>query len=189
MIGGTCKRSNAFSGPVLIARGLDFELVSSLWSFEGARAPLPGGCRLLDNLGGHSGGGTPLPIPNREVKPVRADGTWGESPWESRSPPSLCARRESAGADSVRGTPLKRAASRPSPRCLSERESAGADSVARNTPKRAAGAALAALQGSRSVLRYGGPFTTPDLAGALLAARAAGASRTCARGDPRGRKG
>ena len=36
MIGGTCNRSNAFSGPVLIARGLDFEHVEPLWSFEGA---------------------------------------------------------------------------------------------------------------------------------------------------------
>jgi hypothetical protein len=38
-------------------------------------------------LGGDSNGDTPVPIPNTEVKPVRADGTWGETPWESRSPP------------------------------------------------------------------------------------------------------
>src|SRR3954468_24648518 len=31
MIGGTCKRGNAFSGPVLIARGLDFE--HCVWSY------------------------------------------------------------------------------------------------------------------------------------------------------------
>jgi hypothetical protein len=37
--------------------------------------------------GGHSGGVTPVPIPNTEVKPASADGTWGEAPWESRSPP------------------------------------------------------------------------------------------------------
>ena len=43
----------------------------------------------LDNLGGHSGGDTPLPIPNREVKPASADGTRGASPRESRTPPSL----------------------------------------------------------------------------------------------------
>src|SRR6266496_4186147 len=35
LIGGTCKHSNVFSGPVLIARGLDLELATSLWSFEG----------------------------------------------------------------------------------------------------------------------------------------------------------
>ena len=32
--------------------------------------------------GGYSVGVPPLPIPNREVKPVRADGT--AHPWESR---------------------------------------------------------------------------------------------------------
>ena len=39
------------------------------------------------NLGGYSGGETPLPIPNREVKPVSADGTRGAIPRESRTPP------------------------------------------------------------------------------------------------------
>src|SRR5215216_61155 len=37
--------------------------------------------------GDDSGGDTPLPIPNREVKPASADGTAGETPWESRSSP------------------------------------------------------------------------------------------------------
>ena len=32
--------------------------------------------------GGYGGGVPPLPIPNREVKPARADGT--AYPWESR---------------------------------------------------------------------------------------------------------
>ena len=40
---------------------------------------------LHRNSGGYSVGVPPLPIPNREVKPVRADGT--AHPWESRSPP------------------------------------------------------------------------------------------------------
>src|SRR3954451_13689773 len=35
----------------------------------------------------HSERETPLPIPNRAVKPFSADGTWGATPWESRSPP------------------------------------------------------------------------------------------------------
>jgi hypothetical protein len=30
---------------------------------------------------------TPVPIPNTEVKPLRADGTALEAAWESRSPP------------------------------------------------------------------------------------------------------
>jgi hypothetical protein len=49
--------------------------------------------------GGHSGGVTPVPIPNTEVKPASADGTWGDSPWESRSPPdfSLEAPHEPGG--------------------------------------------------------------------------------------------
>ena len=38
-------------------------------------------------FGGDSGGVTPVPIPNTEVKPSSADGTWAETPWESRSPP------------------------------------------------------------------------------------------------------
>jgi hypothetical protein len=40
-------------------------------------------------FGGDSEGDTPLPIPNREVKPFSADGTWASRPWESRSPPVL----------------------------------------------------------------------------------------------------
>jgi len=39
--------------------------------------------------GGHSGRVTPVPIPNTEVKPASADGTWGEAPWESRSSPEF----------------------------------------------------------------------------------------------------
>ena len=43
--------------------------------------------RTPRQLGGHSDGETPLPIPNREVKPVSADGTRGAIPRESRTPP------------------------------------------------------------------------------------------------------
>lgn len=39
--------------------------------------------------GGDSGGATPDPISNSEVKSSRADGTAGETLWESRSPPGL----------------------------------------------------------------------------------------------------
>ena len=46
----------------------------------------------FDNFGGHSVGGTPLPIPNREVKPDSADGTRGASPRESRTPPNYFRR-------------------------------------------------------------------------------------------------
>ena len=37
--------------------------------------------------------GPPVPIPNTEVKPVSADGTWGEIPWESRTSPDFANKR------------------------------------------------------------------------------------------------
>ncbi len=39
--------------------------------------------------GGYGGGATPLPIPNREVKPSSADGTAPAAGWKSRSSPGL----------------------------------------------------------------------------------------------------
>jgi hypothetical protein len=47
--------------------------------------------------GGHGGGVTPVPIPNTAVKPTCADGTWGEAPWESRSPPEYSSRERPSG--------------------------------------------------------------------------------------------
>ena len=40
-------------------------------------------------LGGYAEGVTPVPIPNTEVKPLRADGTARVTVWESRSPPGI----------------------------------------------------------------------------------------------------
>ena len=40
-------------------------------------------------LGGYAEGVTPVPIPNTEVKPLRADGTAWVAMWESRSPPGI----------------------------------------------------------------------------------------------------
>ena len=40
-------------------------------------------------LGGYAEGVTPVPIPNTEVKPLRADDTALEAVWESRSPPGI----------------------------------------------------------------------------------------------------
>ena len=48
--------------------------------------------RFLDIVtvsGGYIGGVTPVPIPNTEVKPSRADGTPRETAWESRSLPDF----------------------------------------------------------------------------------------------------
>src|SRR5439155_18839209 len=39
--------------------------------------------------GGNAGGATPVPIPNTEVQPSRADGTALATAWESRSLPGL----------------------------------------------------------------------------------------------------
>src|SRR3954470_20233127 len=46
-----------------------------------------GAARSRQVSGGHGEGETPLPIPNRAVKPLRADGTWPERARERRSPP------------------------------------------------------------------------------------------------------
>ncbi len=84
---------------------------SLLWSFEGAlllRAP-------AHKLGGHSDGETPLPIPNREVKPVSADGTRGAIPRESRTPPIFLGCLTPQGVRhlfSSRSRPAARAAAR-----------------------------------------------------------------------------
>ena len=45
--------------------------------------------RSISVFGGHTGGVTPVPIPNTEVKPSRADGTAWVTVWESRSLPKF----------------------------------------------------------------------------------------------------
>ena len=40
-------------------------------------------------LGGYAEGVTPVPIPNTEVKSLRADDTARVAVWESRSPPGI----------------------------------------------------------------------------------------------------
>ena len=67
-----------------MGRGLDgyFDIRAlALCSFEGPRRA------LSPFSGGYGEGETPLPIPNRAVKPLSADGTWLARAWESRSPP------------------------------------------------------------------------------------------------------
>jgi hypothetical protein len=48
--------------------------------------------------GAYSAGETPLPIPNREVKPRSADGTAGLPRWESRSVPGTFVWRAGGAA-------------------------------------------------------------------------------------------
>ena len=71
-----------------MVRGLDgifsiFRVIPdvALCGFEGPRE------RSLTISGGYGEGETPLPIPNRAVKPLSADGTWPERAWESRTLP------------------------------------------------------------------------------------------------------
>src|SRR5215213_3685262 len=71
-------------------RGLDgFSLHPVTCQRCGSQGPAGRG-PVSPPFGGHSEGVTPLPIPNREVKPLSADGTWPARAWESRSPPILC---------------------------------------------------------------------------------------------------
>ena len=55
----------------------------------------PGG--LSPFSGGYGEGETPLPIPNRAVKPLSADGTWPARAWESRTPPVYFTTRVAFG--------------------------------------------------------------------------------------------
>ena len=49
--------------------------------------------------GDYSDGATPLPFPNREVKPISADGTALVTGWESRSSPGFFFFRPKSGAE------------------------------------------------------------------------------------------
>ena len=75
-----------FSRPVLIGRGLDRTFNVNTKNVRARYGVLEGSHDTIIS-GGHGGGVTPVPIPNTAVKPARADGTWGETPWESRTPP------------------------------------------------------------------------------------------------------
>ena len=87
-IGGRCKACKGFSRPVLISREAWPVLLRRF-----IRLPSVSLFGCHPDWGGHSGGDTPLPIPNREVKPSCADGTARDTGWESRSPPLKFMRR------------------------------------------------------------------------------------------------
>ena len=64
--------------------------VPTTWTLEIASDPLTERQReTFYGFGGNVGRVTPDPIPNSEVKPVRADGTAAEALWESRTLPEL----------------------------------------------------------------------------------------------------
>ena len=80
LIGRRCKCSNVLSWPILIGRGLDQNnpRISQIYvQFWGCR-DIP-----LTILSGDCQGGTPVPIPNTEVKPLNVDDTWWETARES----------------------------------------------------------------------------------------------------------
>ena len=68
-----------------MGRGLDGYLISVYWHCAVLKARE--GAGSLPVSGGYGEGETPLPIPNRAVKPLSADGTWPARAWESRTPP------------------------------------------------------------------------------------------------------
>ena len=90
MIGWKCKYSNIFSRPVLIGRGLDHEKKDfwkkvvlktfTLCIFECAKVH-------YKDIGNDEIGGTPVPIPNTEVKPYDAEDTLNESLGENMGLP------------------------------------------------------------------------------------------------------
>ena len=89
------RRPRGQSRPVLMARAAS-RAAAGRNRPRGRRARPPFPCVARHQcvraspapLGGHSGGAPPLPIPNRAVKPARADGT-APCARESRSPPPL----------------------------------------------------------------------------------------------------
>ena len=83
---------------ILIGRGLDPKTMRKV---TGARC-WKAGCavfrvRTLDNSGGDSERDPPVPIPNTEVKPFSADGTWLETARESRTLPDSTRNLANAG--------------------------------------------------------------------------------------------
>jgi hypothetical protein len=74
-----------------MGRGLDGYLISVHWHCVVLKARER---RSLPVSGGYSEGETPLPFPNRAVKPLSADGTWPARAWESRSPPVFLSMSE-----------------------------------------------------------------------------------------------
>ena len=81
-----------------MGRGLDGYLISVHWHCVVLKAREGRWSRPVS--GGYGEGETPLPIPNRAVKPLSADGTWPARAWESRSPPVIfhrCTREQLGG--------------------------------------------------------------------------------------------
>src|SRR5690606_41994864 len=89
-IGRKCKDSNVLSSPVLIGRGLDLANPPlNPLSCAAFNVQTPHLHKPTNFSGAHSGGETPVPIPNTAVKPSSADGTARATGRESRSVPGM----------------------------------------------------------------------------------------------------
>src|SRR5215210_5610886 len=73
-----------------MVRGLDGVSFGTQWRCAVLKGPEKA-CALTVS-GGYGEGETPLPIPNRAVKPLSADGTWPARARESRTPPDFSRR-------------------------------------------------------------------------------------------------
>src|SRR5579875_3428740 len=100
--------------------------------------------------GGHSERETPGHIPNPEAKTLSADGTAGETPWESRTPPDIFRgrghllgrwpRSVSGGSEGIgrggRGRPAARTTPARAPRRPAAGRRARRSTAGRPTPRR-----------------------------------------------------
>ena len=87
------KRSNAWSKPVLSVRSVYLSISRSAIQRSTCQphshtSSSMASSEVCDLVGGDSLEDPPVPIPNTEVKLQGADGTAGETRWESRSPPA-----------------------------------------------------------------------------------------------------
>src|SRR3954469_19074831 len=143
-----------------MGRGLDgfFDTRSvTLCGFEG-----PSRGRLSPLSGGYGEGETPLPIPNRAVKPLSADGTWPSRARESRTPPVLSSRAAPGGGSSSL-TP-RTIPARARPDRLRRQPRRAADAARRRLPARLHGPAVQhrAHSGAADAGHDGGRGRGPD---------------------------
>src|SRR3984893_18479296 len=110
--------------------------------------------------GGFSEGETPLPIPNRAVKPLSADGTWLARAWESRTRPVFSSRGPPRGRPVVVLDACIPSAGRSElPRCLQApllRRACAVVGLARVRPGEVPGGALVRPARVRGFMSHGG---------------------------------
>src|SRR3954454_12273605 len=108
------------------------------------------GGRSRQISGGHGEGETPLPIPNRAVKPLSADGTWPARARESRTPPVFASAPLPPSRPS--DTPRRRRR-RPPRRLIPAPDRASRDLGAQRRPRFASGGRRLRLSAHRHAWR------------------------------------